>query len=250
MVPSWTETLIEAGVDVVGRTAFCTEPKNKVDSIPIVGGTKNIQWNKVKNLNADFLILDKEENPKVMADNAIIPYLATHIEGIQDMPKNLLLLGEGLKNETLKLYAEEWEQLINQLSQKKLNFSENWQFLPGVIEWWKLPEQKVKQVVYLIWQDPWMSVSRQTFIGSVLSQLGLGELLPPYVDKYPEIQLHNYDPRVTLLLFSTEPYDFAGKKPLLKDLGYPCALVDGSKWSWFGHRSLRFLQEVVKRNNP
>ena len=44
LVPSWTETLIEAGVDVVGRTRFCLHPRDRVKSIPAVGGTKDADW--------------------------------------------------------------------------------------------------------------------------------------------------------------------------------------------------------------
>ncbi|MBM7456943.1 hypothetical protein HNR62_002845 [Oceanisphaera litoralis] len=30
MVPSWTETLIECGVNVVGRTRYCVHPADRV----------------------------------------------------------------------------------------------------------------------------------------------------------------------------------------------------------------------------
>ena len=44
MVPSLTETLIECGVEVIGRTRFCVHPLDKVSTIPVVGGTKEINW--------------------------------------------------------------------------------------------------------------------------------------------------------------------------------------------------------------
>ena len=42
MVPSWTETLIAAGANVVGRTRFCVHPKDAVAVIPSFGGTKTL----------------------------------------------------------------------------------------------------------------------------------------------------------------------------------------------------------------
>ena len=36
LVPSWTETLIESGVEVVGRTRFCVHP-GATKGIPVVG---------------------------------------------------------------------------------------------------------------------------------------------------------------------------------------------------------------------
>ena len=59
--------LIEAGIEVVGRTRFCIHPREKIKNIPAVGGTKNVDWQKVNELKADLLILDQEENPKWMA---------------------------------------------------------------------------------------------------------------------------------------------------------------------------------------
>ena len=64
LVPSWTETLICAGVDVVGRTRFCIHPEGKVGSIAALGGTKNLKSQELMNLKPDLIILDQEENPK------------------------------------------------------------------------------------------------------------------------------------------------------------------------------------------
>ncbi len=47
MVPSWTETLLEAGVEVVGRTHFCIHPASLALR---VGGTKNWKLSKVLSL--------------------------------------------------------------------------------------------------------------------------------------------------------------------------------------------------------
>ena len=88
LVPSITETLIEAGVEVVGRTRFCIHPAEKIKSISIVGGTKNIDWQKVEALKADALILDKEENPQSFANNSPIPYFAYHFEDVESCAKN------------------------------------------------------------------------------------------------------------------------------------------------------------------
>jgi len=34
LVPSWTDTLVRCGVDVIGRTRFCVHPAGQVRSIP------------------------------------------------------------------------------------------------------------------------------------------------------------------------------------------------------------------------
>lgn len=81
MVPSWTETLLEAGRDaadfeLVGRTRYCVHPADLAASITAVGGTKEINWDRVSELKPDLVIFDREENPKSMADRSPYPWLA------------------------------------------------------------------------------------------------------------------------------------------------------------------------------
>ena len=67
LVPSITETLFDFGLsesEIVGRTKFCIHPKEKVNLIPIVGGTKNIHIEKIQSLEPDLIIANKEENVK------------------------------------------------------------------------------------------------------------------------------------------------------------------------------------------
>ena len=67
LVPSQTEYIINLIGDnttykVLGRTKFCIHPSNKVSDITIVGGTKQIHIKKIKALNPDIVICNKEEN--------------------------------------------------------------------------------------------------------------------------------------------------------------------------------------------
>ena len=246
MVPSLTETLIECGFDVVGRTRYCLYPQEKVGGIAVVGGTKDISWEKVKALNPDLLIFDREENPKRFAEQCPFKWWATGVEDLQSVPRDLQKLydflrlrmnAKDLPMQKLKSLIEEWHRVI--LKENEQKFS--WTNFPGLIEWWKTPEEnwQPEQILYLIWRNPWMTVSRDTFIGSVLNYVGYQ--LPVFEQKYPKIDLEQYDIKKTLVLYSSEPYLFAKDKEELKDLGFASALVDGEKFSWFGVRSLRFL---------
>lgn len=238
MVPSWTETLIAAGVDVVGRTRFCIHPGDKIKSIPAVGGTKDWNWDKIRELKPDMIVLDKEENPKMMSEQQEIPFVATHVTAIEDMPQALKYLSQHLKNQKLEEFAKEWEKVLEKPVVQKPD-------IPAVLQWGRTPSKVIKKVIYLIWKNPWMTVSADTFVGSVLSYCGQKKMLPTYPQKYPQIDLENLtDKESTLLLFSSEPYPFLKKQETLADLGFPYAFVDGEKLSWFGIRSLRFLQSL------
>ena len=85
MVPSWTETLLKAGVNVVGRTRYCIHPPKLITNIPIVGGTKDVSWDLVEDLKPDLVLLDQEENPLEMAEECPVPYFATHVNSIESL---------------------------------------------------------------------------------------------------------------------------------------------------------------------
>lgn len=235
LVPSWTETLLAAGVDVVGRTRFCVHPAAQVKAIPTIGGTKNWDWSRILEMKPDLLILDREENPRFMAEQTEIPWWASHITKATDVAPQLRELAKRLGgNSQLREWADAW-----QAETARVFRPDDWSRLPGVIEWGRKPTVPIEKVVYVIWREPWMCVTRSTFIGSMLELNGVslegGEV------KYPEFSLESLDPSRTLLLFSSEPFPFLRRRPP-EAQEFAHAFVDGECWSWFGLRALRFLQ--------
>jgi ABC-type Fe3+-hydroxamate transport system substrate-binding protein len=229
-VPSWTETLLEAGVEVVGRTRFCIHGPG-IEGIPQVGGTKDWNLSRLESLRPDLLILDREENPRFMSEQGI-PFYASHVSSIQDMPRELRALSKVLENEKLKKMALAFEDLPKCIPPHPM---------AGVLES-AIDGAEYSEVVYLIWKDPWMAVGRETFIASVLEYCGFR--MSPLDGKYPVVELSDFDPKSTLLIFSSEPYPFLKKKAGLAQLGFPYLIVDGEKFSWFGVRALRFLDSL------
>lgn len=249
LVPSWTETLLECGINVIGRTRFCIHPSEEIEHIPVVGGTKDIDWDKVKNLEPDLVLLDKEENPKAFFDECTFPTFVTHITSIRDVTVALLNLSEKFENQRLFNLAGRW-QSISESPQLKIKDLEKF---PGLIQWVKRPTHRIKKIQYLIWRDPWMTVSKETFIGSVLLKFGIDKYMNDYEEKYPEINLEDFDPKSTLLLCASEPYPFHKKIEELKKLPFPSMIVNGESYSWFGLRTLMFLEtqrELYKPKKP
>ena len=66
LVPSQTELLFDLGLGdrVVGITKFCIHPNEWFKNKSRVGGTKDVDFEKVKSLNPDLIIGNKEENEK------------------------------------------------------------------------------------------------------------------------------------------------------------------------------------------
>ncbi len=66
LVPSQTELLYDLGLEeeVIGITKFCIHPENWFRNKTRVGGTKTVNLEKVKALQPDLIIANKEENVK------------------------------------------------------------------------------------------------------------------------------------------------------------------------------------------
>ena len=249
MVPSWTETLLACGSEVVGRTRFCIHPA-EARRIPVVGGTKTIDWSKVSALGPDLLLLDREENPRAMHDESPIAVFVTHITSVSDVAPELERLSSRLGDAagSLRDVAARWSRAATATKQPLTT----WRDLPGVIEWLRPPgDSSIGPVAYLIWRDPWMAIGPGTFIASMLEAVGVPPaLLLPSVEsaagrKYPTLEPDSL-PRDAVLLASSEPYPFHRKRDALLALDRPVAIVDGESFSWFGLRSLRFLEAVSR----
>lgn len=238
MVPSWTETLIKAGVQVVGRTRFCIHPSDQVSNIPIVGGTKEVSWDLVQDLRPDLVLLDQEENPLSMAEDCPGAYLATHVTSLETLQSELVRLGEHFQNAFLMELAVDCLDIIETPTPKW-----NAQRIPGLVQLIRQPAQESAEVVYLIWKKPWMAASEETFIGSVLKKLGANLMPFNEGDKYPVLEIEDIEN--CFCLFSTEPFPFGKKIEELQSTGLAGAVVDGEFYSWFGVRSIAHLKQAL-----
>lgn len=252
LVPSWTETLLECGADVVGRTRFCIHPEARVKPIASVGGTKNLNLDVLRKLSPDLVVLDREENTKEMAE-ALEGFSihVTHVRRIEDCAREA------------KLFADEFARNgESEVAAQFIKLSSRWKRVsetrsvtlaprewPGVLEWIGEVPEAAKSICYLIWRDPWMAVSEDTFIASVLGKVGVSptRVLEPKrpASRYPDIASLGELPKDTVLLFSSEPFPFAKKKSEIAALEFPKAIVDGEVFSWFGVRSLGFIERSL-----
>ena len=88
LVPSQTELLYDLGLEdhIVGITKFCVHPFHFKSTKTIVGGTKQVKIDKIKALQPDIIIANKEENTLEMVESLkeICPVWVTDIITIED----------------------------------------------------------------------------------------------------------------------------------------------------------------------
>ncbi|WP_019990829.1 cobalamin-binding protein [Rudanella lutea] len=222
LVPSLTELLFDLGLDeeIVGLTKFCIHPADKVKSRPVVGGTKQVDFEKIAALNPTLILANKEENTKADVEQLAKthPVLVTDIVTVDDALTMIRTVGEHVGR------PEKANTLANQIRTSLAS-------LPST--------PKPLRAAYLIWRKPWMVAGSDTFIHSLLPLAGFSNVFAD-CPRYPVVtpdDLQRAAPDVVLL--SSEPYPFGPKH--INELRAICPqarieLVDGEMFSWYGSR--------------
>ena len=118
LVPSQTELLFDLGLGerVVGITKFCIHPNEWFKSKSRIGGTKDVNFEKVKALEPDLIIGNKEENDKsnIESLSSIAPIWMSDIYTLEDSLNMMLQLGEILEVQNKSA------ELVNSIQAHKL----------------------------------------------------------------------------------------------------------------------------------
>lgn len=222
LVPSQTELLFDLGLQdrVVGITKFCVHPEEWFRSKTRIGGTKDVDIEKVKSLNPDLIIGNKEENTlkDIKALRKIAPVWISDVNNLEQSIEMIQSVGE-ICNVSPK---------ANEISKQ---ITENFNSFNSKV--------KGKSVLYFIWKNPYMVAAKDTFIDSILTnQLGLNNQLSSQ-NRYPSIELNDVSEEPDYIFLSSEPYPFKEKHTEEINKIFPnakVALVNGEYFSWYGSR--------------
>jgi ABC-type Fe3+-hydroxamate transport system substrate-binding protein len=238
LVPSITELLCELGLagQLVGRTGFCIHPAETVRAIAKVGGTKDVNLEKIRKLAPTHVIVNIDENEKPTADALaeFVPHVVvTHPLAPRDnLPLARLMGGIFCAQDKAEAWCAAFEAAYAQLQ--------------------SMPKPPPQTVLYCIWQDPWMSISSDTYIARMLAEIGwrvpqLGTERYPRFDWTPALLA-----QIDQVLLSSEPYRFteAHVDALEGQIGKPVQLVDGEMMSWYGSRALQGLAYLRRLTQP
>ncbi|HRO59888.1 MAG TPA: helical backbone metal receptor [Burkholderiaceae bacterium] len=243
LVPSLTELICELGLrdSLVGRTGFCIHPRESLRNVPKVGGTKDVTIERVRELAPTHLVVNVDENEKPTVDAlaAFVPeVVVTHPIAVGDNRALIERFGRlfGREQAAAQL-VERFDAALAALRARR--------FAP-------LP------VVYLIWKDPWMTVSANTFIAKMLAEAGM-QVVAPRGARYPVVELDwMRDSGARAVLLASEPYRFRdshaaelagqlsadGSRPALA-----CLTIDGEMTSWYGSRAISGLRYLLEFRN-
>jgi hypothetical protein len=244
LVPSVTELVCALGLSgqLVGRTGFCIHPWETVRHVPKVGGTKDVNLEKVRELAPTHVIVNVDENRREDAE-ALAEFVPEVVVTHPLAPRDNLDLYRQLggvfgREEEAEALCERFEAAYERASAAAGG-------------------RGPSDVLYLIWKDPWMTVASDTYISQTLAlfnwrTLPTADECQPEVDKrkprYPEIDLADFSKRVDRVLLSSEPYHFKGHhlEEVSKAVGAPAQLIDGEMTSWYGPRAIAGLDYLAR----
>jgi ABC-type Fe3+-hydroxamate transport system substrate-binding protein len=233
LVPSITELVCDLGLadQLVGRTGFCIHPWETVRTIPKLGGTKDVKLDRIRELAPTHAILNIDENRRELADELaeFVPNIVvTHPLGPRDNLALYRLIGAIFDRNA------EAERLCSSLEHGLAELHSH--------------AYPPRNVLYLIWRDPWMAISPDTYIARTLELVNWRSHPLSPDDRYPEVSLEDCAGRIDRVLLSSEPYHF--KEVHLAEVaaavpGAHVSLIDGEMTSWYGSRAIEGLRYLA-----
>ena len=247
LVPSLTELAFALGLGdfMVGRTGFCVRPDPAVRALPKVGGTKDVDLERLRALAPTHVLVNIDENrrdavealrtfvPEVVVTHPCAPednlalfeqFSAAFGDAVPGVRTRAAMLGEELRAELAASRGASWRE---------------------------------EPVLYLIWNAPWMTVARDTYISRLLATVGWRTLPaceggPSGAARYPVVNPGEpWLAEVRRVLLSSEPFRFGPAHAAEAAALCPLAKVqaiDGERVGWYGSRAaetLRYLRALA-----
>lgn len=233
LCPSITESLVALGAarDLVGVTRYCIHPKEALRSVPRMGGTKNPDLSAIRAARPDLVFCNAEENrtddiEALRRDFTVDVSLPRRVAEIPGLLRHFgALTGHAENAEMWALRLEEEMRGLEGRSRPSFRF------------------------VYLIWRDPFMTVSGDTYVSDLLRRVGgrnAFEKKGVGTHDYPTVAEEEVvQEGPDLLVLPDEPYRFGEKDAAFWRERLPAAsrvvLVRGDDFCWHGTRTLRGL---------
>lgn len=233
-----TETVCGLGVGerLVGCTRYCVEPEEELQYVSRIGGTKNPRLEQIAAMDPDLVLANREENRPEH-----IEWLEDRFEVMVHTPRTVPEAAEAVRHLGRRLMlAEEMQAMLLEIEA---------QLTRAKVEAIGL---NTVNVLYAIWNKPWMSINGDTYIHDVLARAGAVNVCANRMERYPvlhEAELASLG--ADLVLLPSEPYAFADEdrtEVLVNKTfgaGTDVMLVDGRDFCWHGAHSGRGLGQVV-----
>jgi ABC-type Fe3+-hydroxamate transport system substrate-binding protein len=235
LVPSLTELVCDLGLtaSLVGRTGFCVHPREALRTVTKVGGTKDVRIDTIRALDPTHVIVNVDENRR------------DSVAALAEFVPNVIVTHPCRPEDNFALY-----RLFGHVFGCEAGAEQLTAALAAALERTRAVAARLppERVLYLIWRAPWMTVARDTYIATMLAQVGWHTLPPDAAVRYPLVDWQSpWRDTLDRVLLSTEPYRFRQRNvaEVAALAERPVSLIDGQMTSWYGSRAIAGLQYLA-----
>ena len=240
LCPSLTELVFDLGLgdSLVGVTKFCVHPADGVRDIEKVGGTKTPKVPRIVELGPDLVLLNQEENRIEDAEALEAAGISCHVsfpKTAVDTAEMVRSIGDAVRR------SDEAEQIARAIENAARRAREAAAEVGSPVRY-----------AYLIWREPLMTVSDDTFVADLLRLAGGRNVFGDRPKRYPVVEAEEMAAAAPdAVLLSTEPFPFQPKHidEIARDTGLApeiFLIVDGEMLSWHGSRTPAGIDYAVE----
>lgn len=261
LVPSWTETLFYLGLtgkEIAGRTRYCIHPRGRVEAIETIGGPMDPDLGRIFELAPNLIIGDLEENRREDVDALDMYWIPSRV--FVTGPRTVVQALEDMEKLGILLHGKQRARVLGEKVRSLLS---------------RLVRVDRGTAAYIVWQDPLMAASRETYIGDILRILGYRNVVDrgsletrgaEFQARYPTLPIPVLvDLRPDVILLSTEPFPFRREhaerlRSHIREVDPEYArrvdirIVNGEYFSWYGYGMVRaftyFVTHQRERSSP
>jgi iron complex transport system substrate-binding protein len=238
LVPSLTKTICDFGLQskIVGCTNFCVDPSNLHRTSKRVGGTKDPNLEMIFELAPTHVIVNDEENRPCDIEALLsrCHVLSTFPKSPLDVPTLLRNMGNFLGCPDIsEQRAVALEGALSLLETNSGSFG-----------------TRGERFAYLIWRDPWMAVSTDTYISRFMEILGFRNVVETSA-RYPVVEPADIIALgVDLIFMSSEPWPFrkrdaAAWRDIVGNSASKIRWIDGQAMSWYGTSTFEAIEKIL-----
>jgi ABC-type Fe3+-hydroxamate transport system substrate-binding protein len=239
LVPSITETLfaLGAGDDVAGCTIYCREPADGVATKTRVGGEKNPRLDVIRDLGADLVVANVEENVR------------EHVETLRGWGVPVYVCYPRTVAEGIRLVRD-----LGEVTARAGRGAELAGELTAALDAVRAASAARRARVFCpIWRQPYMTINRDTYVHDVLAECGADNVFAERAERYPVVELSAVAAAAPdVIVLPDEPYRF--RRAHLADFAPHATIpaisdgrvhfVDGKLLTWYGPRIAEALRAL------
>ena len=221
---------------MAGRTRYCVEPAGAIDRVEVVGGTKNPDIMRIRELRPDVVVVNREENRREDYEALVAAGLRVHVTH----PRTVAEAADMLEELGTVVGAPEHGAALARRCREARAAARASAHGAGRVT-----------AFCPIWRNPWMTFRDTTYVGDMLATAGMHNVFGEEDGgDFFEVRLDEVRRRrPTLVLLPDEPYVFAEKHAReLEGEGIDArfVLICGKDLSWYGPRTPVAIEQIAR----